>query len=55
MAGPATTVSSVTIVLQPVRTTYDCPLTPFGTATVKPPETGVATWQIGPVTVMKQA
>lgn len=47
-AGPAATVSSVTVVLQPVSTTYVWPeigAVPFGavgTVTVKPPSTAVA-------------
>lgn len=60
-AGPAATVSSVTVVLQPVRTTYVWPLIgalpsgAVGTVTVKPPVVAVAGAKTGPVTVMKAA
>ena len=49
-AGPAATVSSETVVLHPVNTTYVCPemgAVPFGavgTVRVKPPSTAVALW-----------
>ena len=49
-AGPAATVSSVTVVLQPVSTTYvwpemgAVPLGAVGTVRVKPPSTAVALW-----------
>ena len=54
-AGPAAVVSSVTVSLQLVSTAYDWPLKPLGIVTEKPPVTGVATTNVGPVTEMKAA
>lgn len=55
MAGPATVVSSLTVLSELVRTTYVCPAKPSGIATLKPPSEGLASTKTGPVTAMNAA